>query len=409
MEANVERIAKHIEALSKFTSTPGEGVTRLSYSKEDLGARAYIKEQMETYGLLVYEDGMGNVFGKLPGRGTDLPSVIIGSHFDSVPNGGAYDGAAGVVAGLEVAALFQEHAITPEHPLEVIAMVEEEGTRFGSGLMGSRGIVGNLTEEYLNKTTDNDGISIREAMTHAGVNTEVPRKRDPKTIKAFLEMHIEQGPVLEEAKVPIGIVEGIVGLAQLEVTIEGKAGHAGTTPMEKRKDAMVTAGKMVGQLPELAIDEGYGTVITTGKLQVYPNGANVIPNKVVFTVDIRAGEEQQVLNVIDKTKTLIQAHSVNGMKIHVEEQLYIQPKALDLSIKHLLEETSKTHNITYLNMNSGAGHDAMVLSDVTPTGLLFIPSLNGLSHCPEEYSEPADIAKSVDILYTAIKELVLGK
>lgn len=405
MKADQARIEKHINELSAYTATPGQGVTRLTYSNEDLQARNYIKEKMKGYGLSVTEDGVGNIYGKLAGTLQGTPSVLVGSHFDSVPNGGAYDGTAGVVAGLEIAALFQENKIKPKYPLEIIALVEEEGTRFGGGLMGSRGIVGSIDEADFKHITDKAGISVEGAMENIGLDPSLPKKRDPETIKAFLELHIEQGPILEEKNIPIGVVESIVSLTQLEVTIEGQAGHAGTTPMDRRSDALVTAANIIAKLPNLAVDEGEGTVITTGRHQVFPNGANVIPDKVVFTVDIRAGKEENVLNVIQKTKDLVTLFNEKGIQTSIEQQLFIPPKALNNDIRSLLSEVSDKLDIPYCSINSGAGHDAMVLSDVTDVGMVFVPSKNGLSHCPEEWSDAGDLAKGAQILYEAAKQL----
>lgn len=399
------RIEDHIEKINKFTATPGKGTTRLTYSQEDFQTRNYIKEKMRESGLKVREDGFGNIFGKLEGTLKDAPCVMVGSHFDSVPNGGAYDGPAGVVAALEVAALFQKNNLMPKYPLEVVALVEEEGSRFGGGLMGSRGMVGLLSDEDFRSLTDKDGITTEEAMVKIGLDPTLERHRDSKTMKAFLELHIEQGPILEEKKIPIGVVEAIVGLTQLEVTVKGQAGHAGTTPMDRRADALVSAAKIVGQLPELADEEGEDTVVTVGRLNVYPNGANVIPDKVVFSVDIRSGKEEHVLNVIEKTKSLIHSFNENGIETSVEELLYIQPKELNEGIRSLLKEKSEELQIPYCSINSGAGHDAMVISDYTDVGMLFIPSKNGLSHCPEEWSDSADIAKAVQIFYETAKSL----
>lgn len=404
MKANAGRIEKHIDDLQKFTATPGEGVTRLTYSKEDLEARQYIKEKMEAYGLHVTEDGFGNIFGKLDGALQNAPSVIVGSHFDSVPNGGAYDGTAGVVVGLEVAALFQEYGLKPTYPLEVIAMVEEEGSRFGGGLMGSRGMMGLLTEEAFDTLTDHNGVHAIEAMREIGLDPTKPKARDPQSIKAFLELHIEQGPILEEKGIDIGIVESIVGLAQLEVTVQGQAGHAGTTPMNRRADALVAAAKVIAALPDIAAAESADTVITTGRLNVFPNGANVIPEKIVFTLDIRSGIETHVVNAIQKVKALMSAYEKDGIHIAVEEQLFIQPKKLDEKIKSLFKEASDELQLPYHSMNSGAGHDAMVFSDYTSSGMVFIPSKDGLSHCPEEWSDVCHLAAGTDILFkTAIR------
>ncbi|MED4633096.1 Zn-dependent hydrolase [Peribacillus frigoritolerans] len=398
-----ERIEKQINDLSEFTSTPGEGTTRLTYSKEDLLTRNYIKNKMMEYGLTVQEDGFGNIFGKLEGTLKDAPSVLLGSHFDSVPNGGAYDGPAGVIVALEVAGLFAENQLTPKYPLEIIALIEEEGARFGGGLLGSRGIVGTLSEESFKNLKDKDGITTIEAMSKIGLDFTLPKRRNPNSIKAFLELHIEQGPILEEKNIPIGVVEAIVGLTQFEVTIEGKAGHAGTTPMDRRTDALVAAAQIISQLPSFAIEEGEGTVITTGRLDVLPNGANVIPNKVVFSVDIRSSKEEHINNVIRRMKELIESYQVQGIHTTAEQLLYMPPKILSNEIKDLLKDKSSDLEIPYCSIDSGAGHDAMVFSDVTDVGMLFIPSKAGLSHCPEEWSDARHLANGVQIFYEVAK------
>ncbi|MFE4707645.1 Zn-dependent hydrolase [Peribacillus simplex] len=399
----IERIEKQINDLSEFTSTPGKGTTRLTYSKEDLLTRNYIKNKMMEYGLSVREDGFGNIFGKLEGTIKDAPSVLIGSHFDSVPNGGAYDGPAGVIVALEVAALFAEHQLTPKYPLEIVALIEEEGARFGGGLMGSRGIVGTLSEESFKNLRDKEGITTIEAMSKIGLDSSLPKRRNPNSIKAFLELHIEQGPILEEKNIPIGVVEAIVGLTQLEVTIEGKAGHAGTTPMDRRTDALVAAAQIISQLPSFAIEEGEGTVITTGRLHVLPNGANVIPNKVEFSVDIRSSKEEHINNVIKRMKELIESYHEQGIHTTAEQVLYMPPKVLSDEIKALLKDKSSDLEIPYCSINSGAGHDAMVFSDVTDVGMLFVPSKAGLSHCPEEWSDARHLANGVQIFYEVAK------
>ncbi len=408
MLANKQRIEQHIELLSHFTATPGVGVTRLTYSKEDLSARNYIKDRMLEYGLTVSEDGFGNIFGKLEGTIPNAPSVIVGSHFDSVPNGGAYDGTAGVVIGLEVAALFQENKCKPAYPLEIIALVEEEGSRYGGGLMGSRGMMGLLTNEDFKVLADKDGILAEDAMINIGLDPSKEKLRDPKTIKAFLELHIEQGPILEEKAVPIGVVEAIVGLTQLEVTIQGRAGHAGTTPMNHRSDALVAAAEVIAAFPKLALDEGNGTVITTGQFQVFPNGSNVIPDKVVFSVDIRSGKEQDLQNAVRKVERLIASKNATGTQTSIEQLLYISPKDMDEHIRSIFKETSSELDISYCSINSGAGHDAMVFSDYTACGMIFIPSKDGLSHCPEEWSDASHLVNGANILFQTALKLTEG-
>lgn len=404
MKVSQERIEKHIKRLSKYTATTNEGTTRLTYSEEDLQARTYIKEQMKAYGLEVREDGLGNIFGKLEGEKKDAPSVIVGSHFDSVPNGGDYDGPAGVVAGLEVAALFQENQIKPAYPLEVIAMIEEEGSRFGGGLMGSRGIAGYLQKKDIEQLKDKNGISVPEAMKKIGLDPSLNVKRNPETIKAFLEMHIEQGPLLEEEQISVGVVESIVGLTQLEVTISGKAGHAGTTPMDRRSDALVAAANIIAKFPQIAIEEGEGTVTTVGRHEVFPNGANVIPDKVKFSVDIRSSKEEHIKNVVQKVKDVIASYETDNIQAEVEQSLYMEPKELNQEIRSLLQASCEQLDISYITMHSGAGHDAMVLSDITDVGLIFVPSKDGLSHCPEEWTAIHELAAGVEVLYeTALK------
>lgn len=302
-----------------------------------------------------------------------------------------------------MAALFAENQLTPKYPLEIVALIEEEGARFGGGLMGSRGIVGTLSEESFKNSRDKDGITTIEAMSKIGLDFSLPKRRNSNSIKAFLELHIEQGPILEEKNIPIGVVEAIVGLTQFEVTIEGKAGHAGTTPMDRRTDALVAAAQIISQLPSFAIEEGEGTVITTGRLHVLPNGANVIPNKVVFSVDIRSSKEEHINNVIRRMKELIESYQEQGVHTAAEQLLYMPPKVLSNEIKALLKDKSSDLKIPYCSINSGAGHDAMVFSDVTDVGMLFVPNKAGLSHCPEEWSDARHLANGVQIFYEVAK------
>lgn len=405
MMANQLRIEKHIDALSRFTKTPGEGVTRLTYSAEDLQARNYIKEKMMAYGLTVSEDGFGNIFGKLDGTIENAPSVLVGSHFDSVPHGGAYDGTAGVVIALEIAALFQEQQLQPAYPLEVIAMIEEEGTRFGGGLMGSRGMTGLLTGEEFSKLTDQAGTLAVDAMVSIGLDPSKNQVRAPETMKAFLELHIEQGPILEEKDVKVGIVDAIIGLTQLEVTVQGKAGHAGTTPMDRRSDALVAAAQMISEFPNIAIAESDDTVITTGKLQVFPNGANVIPDKVVFSVDIRSRDENHIVRAVQQVNALIDTKNKQGITTSVEQIASIAPKSLSTKVRTMLKQATDQLGISNCVISSGAGHDAMVLSDFTEAGMIFVPSRDGLSHCPEEFTEGADLVTGTNVVFEAVKEL----
>lgn len=406
MQTNLERIKNHLEQLDVYTATPDQGTTRLTYSKEDLGARNYLKSEMAKVGLTVSEDAIGNIYGRLEGANPDLPAVIVGSHFDSVPNGGAFDGPAGVITGLEVASVFHEQQIKPYFPLEIIAMVEEEGARFGAGLLASRAITGKVTKEMLHEMKDADGITAAEAMAGLGfdankVHTAI---RTKDSVKAFIELHIEQGPVLESANEDVALVDTVVGLTEIKVTIKGQAGHAGTTPMLDRKDALVAAVEILKELPELAIQEGGGTVLTIGKLNVYPNGANVIPDKVVFTVDIRAKEEIHVLNTLEKTKKIIQSAEKNGITCEIEDMLYEKPTYLSKEIHQALTESADKLGFKYRTMVSGAGHDAMIFAGMTEVGLIFVPRHNGISHAPEEWTDYDQLQKGIEVVLETVKK-----
>lgn len=406
MQTNLERIKNHLEQLDVYTATPDQGTTRLTYSKEDLGARNYLKSEMAKVGLTVSEDAIGNIYGRLEGANPDLPAVIVGSHFDSVPNGGAFDGPAGVITGLEVASVFHEQQIKPYFPLEIIAMVEEEGARFGAGLLASRAITGKVTKEMLHEMKDADGITAAEAMAGLGfdankVHTAI---RTKDSVKAFIELHIEQGPVLESANEDVALVDTVVGLTEIKVTIKGQAGHAGTTPMLDRKDALVAAVEILKELPELAIQEGGGTVLTIGKLNVYPNGANVIPDKVVFTVDIRAKEEIHVLNTLEKTKKIIQSAEKNGITCEIEDMLYEKPTYLSKEIHQALTESADKLGFKYRTMVSGAGHDAMIFAGMTEVGLIFVPSHKGISHAPEEWTDYDQLQKGIEVVLETVKK-----
>ncbi|WP_192987946.1 Zn-dependent hydrolase [Carnobacterium mobile] len=407
MQSNRNRIKTILEELSLFTATPGAGTTRLSYSPEDQLARTYLKKQMKQVGLKVREDAVGNIYGRLEGKDASLPAVMVGSHFDSVPNGGSFDGPAGVVTGLEVAALFQENQLQPVYPLEVIAMVEEEGSRFGSGLLGSRMLAGQVSAENLTSMKDKDGISVNEAMLALGFNDNqlTEARRTAKDVKAFIELHIEQGPVLEEAGEDVGIVETIVGMTEIKVTITGRAGHAGTTPMNARRDALAATVQIVADLPQLAMNAAVATVLTIGKLTVYPNGANVIPNAVVFTVDVRSKSEACVQSVIQQVKTIIQTKTPKGITAEIEEMLYEKPVQLSEEIHQQLRANSEALGLKSRSMVSGAGHDAMIFAGFTEVGLVFVPSKDGLSHTPEEWTDYEQIQKGIEVVYETVKQL----
>ncbi|SIT10129.1 Zn-dependent hydrolase [Paracoccus saliphilus] len=405
--ARTERIQGLIEGLDRFTATPGNGTTRLTYSPEFRQARDYLRDQMAKAGLVVREDAVGNIFGRLEGRDPGLAPIIVGSHFDSVPNGGKFDGPAGVITGIEIAFLFQEQGLVPNRPIEFIAMIEEEGARFGGGLFGSRILTGKVDTDGLSDLRDDDGISVAEAMREYGLDPENAGLAvlPPGAIHAFLELHIEQGPVLETHGEDVAIVDRIVGLSQLKVTIRGQAGHAGTTPMNARRDALVGAVSVLSELPDLARSIGQDAVLTVGKIDVLPGGANVIPDQVTFSVDIRAPKEEVVRELISQTQAVVEKANGNGLTSEVELQLFAQPTLLSSEIHGALSRHADELGLKSRVMVSGAGHDAMIMADFAPTGLIFVPSHNGISHAPEEWTDFDQLARGIDVMFRTVKEM----
>lgn len=408
METSTLRIQRHLEQLAEFTATPGQGTTRMSYSEQDKQARDYIKQQMRALGLQVREDAIGNIYGRLEGSEEGLPAVIIGSHFDSVPHGGAFDGPAGIVTGLDVVARIREQQLQPRYPLEVIALVEEEGTSFGRGLMASSVITGLIGTQTLYQLKDRQGVSAAQRMADAGFNADKAAEAvlAPSSVKAFLELHIEQGPVLEQANEDIGIVDIIVGIAQLEVKLSGKAGHAGTTPMDMRADALVNASRIISQIPDIATAAGDNTVATVGRLNVLPNGANVIPSEVTFSVDIRSRNESALRNTIEQIIALVKQESAKGnIQSDIVQPLYVSPTELASEIHQLMVQHAQKQGLRYRTMVSGAGHDTMIFAGITRTGLIFVPSRNGLSHHPDEWTDYAQIALGADVMFATVRSL----
>jgi allantoate deiminase len=409
VEAKVERLQRDIEALAQFTATPGAGVTRFSFTPEDRAAREYIKGEMARAGLTVREDAAGTVIGRREGE-VPGPVVMVGSHFDSVKHGGPFDGTAGVVAALEIARVFQEHNVKTRYPIEFIAMIEEEGGRFGGGLFGSRAMAGKVSREELLRNKDAQGISTAEAMAAFGFPPENIKaaERRPEDLKAFFELHIEQGPVLEAAGIDVGVVETIVGIVEYEVEIGGRPDHAGTTPMTMRADALVAASRVVQAVERLAREAGGGAVGTVGRLEVAPGAANIVPGRVRFTVDFRAKDGRTLADLVAGLKTALHEACQGELTFTLTEKLSVPPVVLPEAIRALLVREAEARGISTKVMLSGAGHDAMVMAGLTDVGLIFVPSRGGRSHCPEEWTDYAALKKGVDVLLGTILQIAEG-
>lgn len=408
MFTQLNRIKSDIENLSIFNSTPGRGVTRLSFTEEDKMAREYIKNQMSEAGLNVYTDAAGTVIGRLDGSLKNAPVIMVGSHFDSVKNGGCFDGAAGVVAALEVARTISGQKIKLKYPIEFVAMIEEEGTRFGGALLGSMAMAGKISSDDLELYKDSNGVSLAEAMKNFGLYPDriSDAARKPEDIKAFLELHIEQGPILEAGSKDVGIVEYIVGIDQYEITINGRPDHAGTTPMDMRADALDCAASVISKISMFAKEAGEGTVATVGLIKALPGAANIIPGQVVFTVDIRSRDAKCIKQVVGKIKdSLGYVSEHKGLSISMIPKLNADPVKMSDSIVEVLDNNSKKLGFASQKMISGAGHDAMIMADIAETGMVFVKSRGGRSHCPEEWTDYEDLQKGIELLYEAVLEI----
>ena len=408
MFANIENIKKDIEELSKFNATPSSGVTRFSYTEEHRKAKKYIVEEMTRADLDVYEDAVGNIIGQRSGTNNNLPVVMVGSHFDSVKNGGKFDGTAGVATGLEIARVLKESSIKTKYPLAFIAIVEEEGGRFSSGLLGSRAMIGKVAREDLEKFKDEKGISLALAMKEFGLNPEeyYEAKNWDEKIKAFIELHIEQGPILEAEQKDIGIVDTIVGIAVYEVEIIGRADHAGTTPMTMRSDALLLTSSIIQDINKLALEAGEGTVATVGKLQVSPGAVNIVPGKVDFTIEVRSKSNVAVENVTGKIEQAIRNKcKLQGFQCKLNKIISKKPTRLSENVISVLKRKANELNLNYKIMMSGAGHDAMFLNEITNVGMVFVPSKNGRSHCPEEWTDYEKIKLGTDLVLESMLEI----
>lgn len=408
MESSLKRIKKHLTKLAEFNTDSGEGLTRFSFTKEEQAARKYLKKELKKIGVEAYEDQAGNLFGRIEGENPEAPAIMIGSHYDSVKNGGHFDGPAGVIMALEVMTLLKEEGFKTQHPIEFVALIEEEGGRFGSGLYGSRAMLGAISYQDLLNYKDKAGISMAEELKKHGFE---PKKikdaaRDPESIKAFIELHIEQGPVLENEGTDLGLVDFIVGINEFKVKLTGRPDHAGTTPMDMRKDALLSATRVVQEVEAAAVRAGEGTVATVGELEVKPGAANIVPGEVEFTVDIRSKSAELVAEVKNAIQSILaEEEKESAVEWEINELLSVDPIPLSEEILALFEANAKENGFSYKKMISGAGHDAMVMAGMTDVGLVFVPSKGGRSHCPEEWTDYEDLQKGIEVIYQSVKDL----
>lgn len=403
LRINRERVESNIFKLAEFgKDDTGKGY-RVAYTQGDVEGRNWFMAQMKKAGLEVTIDAAGNIIGKRKGKNPALKPIAFGSHIDMVPDGGNYDGCVGSIAALEVMEILKENNMITNHPLELMIFSNEEG-----GTNGSMALVGHLAEDGLQEKSQM-GLTYSEGIKLIGGNPEAISSSMLKKgdLKAFLELHIEQGGILEQEKIEIGIVEGIVGIAWWEVTVDGFANHAGTTPMKLRKDALLAASKFIIAVNEIALKNKGNHVATVGKIDVLPGAYNVIPGKVVMGLEIRdlstekieflfSEMEQQATTIALETKT----------KISFERRAnYVRPALTDSTLQQTIETSANALGLTIKYMQSGAGHDAQEIASIAPIGMIFVPSVGGISHSPKEFTSAVDMANGANVLLQTILEL----
>ncbi len=401
LRINADRLLDHLKQLAMFGRGPG-GTSRVAYSEADRQGRAQVIQWMQAAGLDVEIDAAANIIGRRPGREPDRPPLVMGSHIDTVPDGGNYDGTVGSLGAIEVAQTLHEQGLTLRHPLEVVIFQNEEG-----GLIGSRAWIGELPPEELDHVS-HSGKTIREGIRFLGGDPdrldEVIRK--PGDIAAYLELHIEQGPVLYEEQIDIGVVEGIVGIRWWRVTWEGMANHAGTTPMDRRRDALLAAARFIQAVNRIVTAEPGRQVGTVGQIEAYPGAPNVIPGRVVCSLELRDLDDAKIRRLYAAIEK--EAHAIarsSGVQVRFEPINVNKPAPTDPRVRAEIEAAAQTLGLSAKRMPSGAGHDAQDMARLGPVGMIFIPSVEGISHSPEEFSRPEDIANGANVLLHTLLRL----
>jgi allantoate deiminase len=393
-----------IEWLASFGGEPDGGVTRTLYSQPWKEAQQALKGWMEEVGLLTSYDAVGNLFGRLASPNLHAPTILIGSHVDTVKSGGKYDGAYGIIAGVLALLHLKKQYGEPEINLEVVSFCEEEGSRFPVALWGSGMMTGIYSYKDINNIKDSEGISFETAMMAAGFGLTEYRVR--KDIQTFIELHIEQGPTLEKVEKSIGIVKAIVGQKRFRVTVSGESNHVGTTSMKWRRDALHGAVNMIHDLYESVKEYDEDLVTSVGQLFVEPNVPNVIPNHVQFTVDARHPKESVLLSFCQQFTEQFHDHAQKmNLDIQVEMWHEVQPAQMDNSLNEILQSICTSNSIAFHSMNSGAGHDAQLFARICPTTILFVPSKGGISHSPLEYTSTQDLEKGLEVLMQLLHQL----
>ncbi|MGG9971351.1 M20 family metallo-hydrolase [Ferruginibacter sp. SUN002] len=409
MKINATRLQQHFEAMSLIGKIGETGTNRPAHSPTEKEGFKIAASWMEEAGMKTRIDNFGNLIGRLEGKNPELPVLMMGSHLDSQPYGGRFDGVAGVLCAIEVVKTLSENNITPERSIEVVSFADEEGWRFNKGLYGSKGMFGRLDPDDIERK-DKDGISRRQALIDFGCDPTKSKEDEykPGSVFCFLELHIEQGPVLDVANKPIGIVSGISGPLWQTLKLKGMAGHAGSVPMHMRKDALVGAAEVIIALNEIATQiPGAPTVGTVGTLNVFPASRNIIPEEVTLTLDLRdidlERRHRYEKQLLDKIEAITKKHQLTYT---ISEDTNSEPRYCADWIKAIIKDECDKLNLEAPELMSGPFHDALVLSYVCDYAMIFVKSRDGISHNPLEYSSYEDLALGTEVLYGTVLQIL---
>ena len=409
---NAARLNAHLDALGQIGHT-ADGMQRVAFSQFDIAGRDYVMGLMRAAGLSVRIDAAGNIIGRIaggsgPGGGSGatatLPAIMLGSHTDTVPAGGQYDGALGVIAAIEVAQTLADAGVALRHPLEVVVFTNEEGTGFHRWLLGSRAVAG-LWEDADFVAVGDDGITLSARMADIGGNTSRigEARRRPDELACYLELHIEQGPTLHRGGYPIGIVTGITGRSMYQIDIVGEANHAGTTPMALRRDAMSAAAQLALTVRRIAGEMEVCRVGTVGSMEVHPNAGNVIPGRVQLGCEFRDERMESLAAAeVELRRTAEEVAHAEQVAITVTAQRNTPSVPISGGMQRLAADAAEMAGLAHITLPSGAGHDAQAIASITPAAMLFVPSVGGISHAPAEYTAPADCANGAQVLLNAL-------
>jgi N-carbamoyl-L-amino-acid hydrolase len=402
-QINGARLLDSLQALGRIGALPGGGVNRLALTDADRLGRDWTVARMRELDMQVEVDAIGNIVGTYPGT-LDVPAVMMGSHIDTVRTGGLYDGNYGVLAALEVVATLQDADMRTHRPLAVTVFTNEEGARFQPDMMGSLVYVGGLPLQDALATCDADGISVQSELRRIGYQGAACV--GAPAVDSYIELHIEQGPVLEQLGLQIGVVEGVQGISWTEFTVEGQSNHAGTTPMALRHDAALVAAQVAVFVRELSARMGGRQLATVGAVRLSPNLVNVIAQKAVFTVDLRNTDSAALAQAEhDLHAYALQAAQAEGARISSRVLARFEPVAFDPMVVDLVEQQAQALGCSHQRMPSGAGHDAQMLARVCPSAMVFVPSVGGLSHNVREHTEPADLLRGAQVLLQVVLTL----